>query len=204
MPARRAISLPMLKEVRACRVCEHELPNEPRPLLAASASSRIIIIGQAPGRIAHETGVPWNDASGKRLREWLGVTDEQFYDESLIALVPMGFCYPGKSKGGDMAPRPECAPLWHPQILPKLTMVELTVYIGNYPLTRYLADEAESLTEGVRAAKTLLPTRIQLPHPSPRNQMWLVRNPWFERDVLPTLRKRVKEVLGARPTPRRN
>jgi uracil-DNA glycosylase len=204
MPTRRAISLPMLKEVRACRFCEHELPNEPRPLLAASASSRIIIIGQAPGRIAHETGVPWNDASGKRLREWLGVTDEQFYDESLIALVPMGFCYPGKSKGGDMAPRPECAPLWHPQILPKLTKVELTVYIGNYPFARYLADEAESLTEGVRAANTLLPTRIQLPHPSPRNQMWLARNPWFARDVLPALRKRVKEVLGARPSPRRN
>lgn len=197
MPTRRAISLPMLNEVRACRVCEHELPNEPRPLLAASASSRIVIIGQAPGRIAHETGVPWNDASGKRLREWLGVTDEQFYDESLVALVPMGFCYPGKAKGGDMAPRPECAPLWHPQILPKLRKVELTVYIGNYPFARYLREEAESLTEGVRAAKKLLPTRILLPHPSPRNQMWLARNLWFQRDTIPMLRKRVRAVLGA-------
>jgi uracil-DNA glycosylase len=195
MPTRRAITLPVLKEVRACRVCEHELPNEPRPLLAASASSRIVIIGQAPGRIAHETGIPWNDASGKRLREWLGVTDEQFYDESLVALVPMGFCYPGKAKGGDMAPRPECAPLWHPQILPQLTSVALTIYIGNYPFLRYLAHEADNLTECVRAAERLLPTRILLPHPSPRNQLWLAKNPWFTRDVVPALRKRVSVVI---------
>lgn len=197
MTPRRRISLPILKEVRACRVCEASLPNDPRPLLAASASSRIVIIGQAPGRMAHETGVPWNDASGKRLREWLGVTDEQFYDERLIALVPMGFCYPGKSKGSDMAPRPECAPLWHPLILPKLTKVQLTIYIGNYPFSRYLADEAESLTDGVRAAKRLLPTRILLPHPSPRNQMWLAKNRWFVQDTLPMLRRRVQAVLGA-------
>jgi uracil-DNA glycosylase len=197
MPTRRHTPLPILQEVRACRVCEHALPNGPRPLLAASASSRILIIGQAPGRVAHETGVPWNDASGKRLRGWLGVTDEQFHDESLIALVPMGFCYPGKSRSGDMAPRPECAPLWHPEILPKLSKVQLTVYIGNYPFARYLADQVESLTAGVRAAKTLLPTRILLPHPSPRNQMWLAKNPWFARDIVPALRKRVKAVLGA-------
>lgn len=196
LPNRRTISLSVLKEARACRVCEHALPNEPRPLLAASASSRIVIIGQAPGRIAHETGVPWNDASGKRLRGWLGVSDAQFYDEALIALVPMGFCYPGKAKGGDMAPRPECAPLWHPQILPKLRKVELTVYIGNYPFARYLSEEAESLTEGVRSAAKLLPTRILLPHPSPRNQMWLARNRWFERDVVPMLRRRVTQLLG--------
>ncbi|MFN0132939.1 MAG: uracil-DNA glycosylase family protein [Phycisphaerales bacterium] len=196
MPPRRAVSLSVLNEARACRLCERELPNEPRPLLAASVSSRIVIIGQAPGRIAHETGVLWNDASGKRLREWLGVTDAQFYDESLIALVPMGFCYPGKSKSGDMAPRPECAPLWHPRILPKLKNIQLTVYIGNYPFARYLADEAESLTEGVHAAKRLLPERILLPHPSPRNQMWITRNPWFEADILPRLRKRIHEILG--------
>lgn len=196
MAVRPRVALTILGEARACRVCEHELPNEPRPLLAGSASSRIVIIGQAPGRIAHESGIPWNDASGKRLREWLGVTDAQFYDESLIALVPMGFCYPGKSKGGDMAPRPECAPLWHPQILPKLKSVELTVYVGNYPFARYLTDIAENLTEGVRAAKTLLPKRILLPHPSPRNQLWIAKNPWFARDVLPALRRRVKSVLA--------
>lgn len=198
MPTRRAISLPVLNEARACRVCEHALPNEPRPLLSAAASSRILIIGQAPGRIAHETGVPWNDASGKRLREWLGVSDTRFYDESLFALVPMGFCYPGKSKGGDMAPRPECAPLWHPRILPKLSKVQLTIYIGNYPFAQYLADKADSLTEGVRGANKLLPTRILLPHPSPRNQMWVAKNRWFEQDTLPLLRRRVQVVLAAR------
>ena len=197
MPTRRAISLPMLNEVRARRICEHALPNEPPQQHSASASSRIVIIGQAPGRIAHETGVPWNDASGRRLRDWLGVSVEQFYDESLIALVPMGFCFPGNAKGGDMAPRPECAPLWHPQILPKLKKAELTVYIGNYPFVRYLREEAETLTEGVRAAGKLLPRRILLPHPSPRNQMWLAKNRWFERDTLPLLRERVQVGLGA-------
>lgn len=195
MPTRRIVPLSILDEARACRVCAHALPNEPRPLLAASGSSRVVIIGQAPGRVAHETGVPWSDQSGKRLREWLGVTDEQFYDDSIIALVPMGFCFPGKSKGGDMAPRPECAPLWHPKILPKLKKIELTVYVGRYPFDRYLSEIAESLTDGVRAAKTLLPARILLPHPSPRNQMWLARNKWFERDVLPMLRARVAQVL---------
>lgn len=198
MPVRRSVvELPILKDARRCRVCEQELPHEPRPLLAASASSRLVIIGQAPGRVAHETGVPWNDASGKRLREWLGVSDEQFYDASLIALVPMGFCYPSTSKGGDMAPRPECAPLWHPRILPALTRVELTIYIGSYPFARYLSDVAESLTEGVRAAKSLLPARILLPHPSPRNQRWLAKNPWFGQDVLPALRSRVSSVLAS-------
>lgn len=199
MPTRRSVALPILTQVRGCRVCEHALPNEPRPLLAASASSRILIIGQSPGRIAHETGVPWSDASGKRLRTWLGITDEQFYDESLVALVPMGFCFPGKSKTGDMAPRPECAPLWHPQILPKLKKVELTIYIGNYPFERYLSDFADSLTQGVRLAQKLLPTRVLLPHPSPRNQMWLTKNPWFDREVLPLLRNRVRQVLGGEP-----
>lgn len=198
MNARRPISLPLLKEVRACRVCEHELPNEPRPLLAASASSRIVIIGQAPGRVAHESGVPWSDQSGTRLRGWLGVSDAEFYDEALIALVPMGFCYPGKSAAGDLAPRPECAPLWHPRILSKLTGVKLTIYIGRYPFERYLADLSDNLTEGVRAARALLPSRVLLPHPSPRNQMWIARNPWFERDVLPLLRRRVRALLGAR------
>lgn len=149
--------------------------------------------------MAHETGVPWNDVSGQRLREWLGVTDAQFYDESLIALIPMGFCHPGKAKGGDMAPRLECAPLWHPQLLPKLTKLELTIYIGRYPFDRYLGEAFESLTEGVRAARKLLPARILLPHPSPRNQMWIARNPWFQRDVLPAPRKRVKDLLNRTP-----
>lgn len=186
----------MLTEARACRVCENVLPNAPRPLLAASVLSRILLIGQAPGRVAHETSVPWNDVSGKRLRDWLGVTEEEFYDESKVALIPMGFCFPGKAKGGDMPPRPECAPLWHPKLLPLLVNVKLTVYIGRYPLERYLSEEAGSLTEGVRMAKALLPSRILLPHPSPRNQMWIARNPWFAREVLPALRARVRSILG--------
>jgi uracil-DNA glycosylase len=167
----------------------------------ASTLSRVLIIGQAPGRIAHETGVPWNDKSGDRLREWLGVTDAQFYDESLFAIVPMGFCYPGKAKGGDKPPRRECAAIWHPRILPELARIQLTVYVGRHAFERSLtplAAEAESLTEGVRAARRLLPERIVLPHPSPRNRLWMKRNPWFERGILPALRRRVAEVLKSR------
>jgi uracil-DNA glycosylase len=197
MPRPLATSLPFLRDVRRCRVCEHHLPNEPRPLVAASAMSRMLIIGQAPGRIAHETGVPWNDKSGERLREWLGVTVAQFYDESLFAIVPMGFCYPGKGEGGDKPPRPECATLWHPRILPKLTRIELTIYIGSYAFERSPQDKAENLTEGVRAARRLLPKSIVLPHPSPRNRLWIRRNPWFEEDVVPALRKRVGDVIGS-------
>lgn len=200
MSRRLTTSLPLLREVRRCRVCELHLPNEPRPLVVASASSRVLIIGQAPGRIAHETGVPWNDKSGERLRDWLGVSDAQFYNESLFAIVPMGLCYPGRGNGGDKPPRPECATLWHPKILPRLTRIELTIYIGCYAFEKSparLVAKAEDLTEGVRAARTLLPERIVLPHPSPRNRMWIRRNPWFERDVLPALRKRVSEVLGS-------
>lgn len=195
MAKARVISLAVLRDARACTVCAGCLPNKPRPLLAASSASRIVVIGQAPGRIAHETGIPWNDASGKRLRGWLGVSDEEFYNASLVALVPMGFCYPGKAKGGDSPPRPECAPLWHPKILPQLKRVELTVYVGRFPFDRYLSSEFEDLTQAVRGARSLLPRRIILPHPSPRNQMWLSRNPWFERDVVPLLTKRVRQLL---------
>lgn len=196
MAKRSAVSLPVLAEARACRVCEAHLPNEPQPLLAGSASSLIVIIGQAPGRVAHETGVPWNDVSGRRLREWLGLSDAEFYDERLVALVPMGLCFPGTGKGGDVAPRPECAPLWHPKILPRLTRVELTVYVGRYPFERYLGDVGENVTEGVRAFKSLLPARVLLPHPSPRNQMWLSRNPWFMKSVVPAVRARVGNLLA--------
>lgn len=204
MPTRPAILLSVLNEARACRLCEHHLPNEPRPLLAATKASRLVIIGQAPGRVAHETGLPWNDASGQRLREWLGLTDAQFYDESIVALVPMGFCYPGTSKGGDLAPRPECAPLWHPRILPKLTNLQLTIYVGSYPFARYLAQLADNLTEAVRAANKLLPNRILLPHPSPRNQPWLANNPWFTQDVIPALQRRVQGVLQSPASPAKN
>lgn len=193
------LSLPILREVRACTECAGKLPNEPRPLLAASKHSRILIIGQAPGRVAHDTGVPWNDRSGIRLREWLGLSPEQFYDDTLVALMPMGFCFPGTGKGGDMAPRPECAPLWHPRLLAQLPRVNLTVYIGRYAYERYLPELAPTLTEAVRASRRLLPERILLPHPSPRNQLWIARNKWFTRDIVPALSRRVAQVLSVKP-----
>lgn len=195
MPRNHDRSLPLLREIRACRLCEDHLPYEPRPVLAASASARILIIGQAPGRIAHHTRTPWNDASGRRLRQWLELSDKQFYDRALIALVPMGFCYPGSTRSGDVPPRPECARHWHPRLFAKLKRAELTILVGRYAFDRYLATEARSLTEGVRLAPRLLPARILLPHPSPRNQMWLRNNPWFESSVLPLLRRRVRRIV---------
>jgi len=186
----------LLDDARACRECVGKLPNDPRPLLQAAPSSRIVVIGQAPGAAAHDTGVPWDDRSGRRLRDWLGVSGDQFYDPKRIALVPMGFCYPGKGPSGDLAPRPECAPLWHPPLLRALRKVELTVLIGRYALDRYLPDDHDTMTNAVRAHADLLPDRIALPHPSPRNNIWLKKNPWFERQTLPALRRRVAEVLA--------
>jgi uracil-DNA glycosylase len=190
------VRLPLLlKEVHACRVCERSLPAGPRPLIQIHAKSRILIIGQAPGKAAHESGVPWNDRSGDRLREWLGITKDTFYAADRIALMPMGFCYPGTGGSGDMAPRPECAPLWHDTLLNAMKQVRLTVLIGNYALARYLAEEHGSITDAVRAHTLLLPARIALPHPSPRNNLWLAKNPWFAAEVLPALRVAVRTAL---------
>lgn len=183
----------LLGEIRACRLCEAQLPLGPRPVLRASASSRLLIVGQAPGTRVHASGVPWSDASGKRLREWLQVDEATFYDERRVAIVPMGFCYPGKASSGDAPPRPECRATWHPRLLPLLKKVELTLLIGRYAQSYFL--ESDDVTANVRAWKTQLPTRLALPHPSPRNVAWFKANPWFERDVLPTLRRRVKAVL---------
>lgn len=185
----------LLDQARACTLCEPHLPEGARPLLQASASSRIVIIGQAPGAAAHRSGVPWDDASGRRLREWLGVADDEFYDARRVALVPMGFCYPGKGRSGDMAPRSECAPQWHAPILKKLRRLELTIYVGRYAVERYLEGRFPTVTDAVRAAPELLPNRIALPHPSPRNNRWLAGNPWFERRVLPALRRRVAAAM---------
>lgn len=186
----------LLKDVRGCRVCEKNLPMGARPLVQIHSKARVLIIGQAPGKVAHTSGIPWSDRSGDRLREWLGVDSDTFYDEAQLALMPMGFCYPGTGKSGDSAPRPECAPLWHDKLLGVMTNVKLTVLIGNYALERYLSGSHASITDAVRASKTLLPTRIALPHPSPRNNLWLAKNPWFELEVLPRLRARVKAVLA--------
>jgi len=186
----------VIREARACRVCEADLPEGPRPLVQGSSASGILIIGQAPGAAAHASGVPWDDRSGDRLRDWLGVTPDQFYDANVMALMPMGFCYPGTGRSGDLAPRPECAPLWHDRMVRAFKGVRLTVIVGKYAFDRYLGEEYGSITEAVRAHAALLPARIALPHPSPRNNIWLKKNPWFERRALPRLRARVAAVIG--------
>ena len=162
----------------------------------AAESARILIIGQAPGTKVHESGIPWNDASGIRLRTWLEMSRETFYDERRVAIVPMGFCYPGKGKSGDLPPRPECAATWHHRIWPLLPNVQLTLLIGHYAQQHRLGERRrKTLTDTVAAFRDYAPEHFPLPHPSPRNQLWLKKNPWFDSDALPALRKRVREVL---------
>ncbi|MEM7625974.1 MAG: uracil-DNA glycosylase family protein [Planctomycetota bacterium] len=185
----------LLDQARACRVCEEHLPEGPRPLLQGSTKARLLIIGQAPGFAAHTTGIPWDDQSGQRLRDWLGFTDEQFYNPDLVALLPMGLCYPGKARSGDAPPRPECAPLWHPQLLEAWRHVGLTVYIGKYAHNRYLREQFKTITDAVRGYGALLPERIALPHPSPRNNIWLKKNSWYANRVLPKLKHRIRAVV---------
>jgi len=187
----------LLAEVRACRVCAEHLPEGPRPIVQAGRSARIVIIGQAPGRRVHRSGVPWDDPSGETLRGWLGVTSAQFYDPGVVALVPMGFCYPGSAASGDKPPRPECAPLWHDRLLAELPGDRLDVIIGAYAQKRYIADRAATLTATVAKWRNYLPERIVMPHPSPRNRNWLTKNPWFESQTLPAVRRRIDEVLNA-------
>ncbi|MBC30235.1 MAG: IclR family transcriptional regulator [Muricauda sp.] len=186
----------LLSDIRNCTVCASQLPLGPRPIVAAHSKAKIAIIGQAPGKKVHETGVPWDDPSGKQLRKWLGVADEVFYDETKIALIPMGFCYPGKGKSGDLPPRPECAPLWHKPLLEQMPDLRLTVLIGQYAQQHYLGDKrGKNLTETVKSFKSYLPTYFVLPHPSPRNRFWLSKNPWFEEEVLSQLKEKVSTVL---------
>lgn len=186
----------LLTEIRACQLCAASLPHGPKPVLRAHANARLLLVGQAPGRRVHETGIPWNDASGDRLRDWLQLTREQFYDERLIAIVPTGFCYPGTGKNGDLPPRPECAPRWHPPLLAALPKLRLTLLIGSYAQAYYLQERAKAtLTETVAHYAEYLPRFLPLPHPSPRNQLWLKRNPWFATEVLPILRARVTAIL---------
>ena len=186
----------LLKKARACTICEPHLPLGANPIIRAGAGARLLIIGQAPGTKVHASGIPWNDASGDRLRDWLGLDRKTFYDENRVALVPMGFCYPGKGKSGDLPPRPECAPTWHPKILPLLPETRLILLIGRYAQAAYLGPARKAtLTDTVRAAKAYLPRYLALPHPSPRNQLWLRRNPWFGKTILPLLRKRVAQAM---------
>jgi len=190
---------PLLTEIRACRICETHLPLGPRPVLQASSAARLLIVSQAPGRKVHDTGIPFNDVSGERLREWLGIDRDTFYDPSRIAIVPMGFCFPGTGTGGDLPPRPECAPTWHPRLLPLLKQVRLTLVIGQYAQAGILGvPRGTRLTDTVQGWRNhLAQNRLPLPHPSPRNRLWLVRNPWFETELLPVLRERVADALHA-------
>ncbi|MEP7187454.1 MAG: uracil-DNA glycosylase family protein [Rhodanobacter sp.] len=187
----------LLADIRACRICAAQLPLGPRPVVQASARSRLLIVSQAPGRKVHESGVPFDDVSGQRLREWLEMDRDTFYDPRRVAIVPMGFCFPGSGPVGDLPPRPECAPTWHPRLLPLLREVRLTLVIGQYAQAGLLAlERGARLTDTVRAWPEHL-TRgcLPLPHPSPRNRLWLLRNPWFEAELLPILRAQVATVL---------
>jgi uracil-DNA glycosylase len=185
----------LLMDVRACALCAEHLPLGSRPVLQAHASARILIAGQAPGRKVHETGIPFNDASGDRLRTWLGVPREVFYDAKQVAILPMGFCFPGTGKSGDLPPRLECAPAWRAPLLSCLKSIKLTLVIGQYALAYHLPNETTSLTEIVQAWRKHWPSVVPLPHPSPRNNLWLKRNPWFEEELIPPLQSRVSEVL---------
>lgn len=187
----------LLAEIRGCTLCQDFLPLGPRPVLAARESCRILIIGQAPGIRVHQSGIAWNDPSGNRLREWMNIDSRTFYDESQIAIVPMGFCYPGTGKTGDLPPRPECAPLWHPRLMEQLPQIELTLLLGQYAQKNVLADRlGKNMTETVRHWEAFAPSHLPMPHPSPRNNRWLKKNPWFQRDVLPWLRDRVQAILN--------
>ena len=187
----------LLGEVRACRACEAHLPHGVRPVVRASPTARILIAGQAPGARVHASGVPFDDPSGDRLRDWLGLDRDAFYDETRIAIVPQGFCFPGTDpRGGDYPPRPECAKLWHPRLIPMLGNIELFVCVGQYAHAWHLDDRRKrTVTETVRAWRDYLPTHIALPHPSWRNTGWIKKNPWFSEDVLPYLREAVARLL---------
>lgn len=195
-PVRRSDLSHLLQEIRSCTACAPHLPHLPRPVLSAGEGARILIAGQAPGRRVHRSGVPWDDPSGDRLRDWLGVEKATFYDPEQIAIVPMGFCWPGTGTAGDLPPRRECAVLWHGRLIPLLTQVRLTVVIGQYAQAYHLGDRRkENLTATVRAWRDYLPAQLPLPHPSPRNQRWFKQHPWFTEEILPELRRLVTQAL---------
>jgi uracil-DNA glycosylase len=184
------------REARACRVCEAVLPHAPRPVFRVGPGAHLMIVGQAPGRRVHETGIPWNDPSGDRLRAWLAMDRDTFYDSARIAIVPAGLCYPGTVNGADLPPRPECAPLWHPRFRAALPRLRLTLLVGQYAQAHYLgAARKKTLSETVRAYRDYLPDFFPLPHPSWRNTAWITRNPWFAAQLLPALRRAICAIL---------
>jgi len=182
----------LLLAVRACRACERQLPLGPRPIVQAHAAARILVVGHAPGLRAHTTGIPWDDPSGERLRDGRGVDKDTFYDASRIAIIPMGYCYPGRGTGGDRPPRRECAELWLDHLLARLPALEFTLLVGQYAQRHFLRGRSKSsLTETTRAWRDYAPRYFPLPHPSPRNQPWFAREPWFEHELVPALRERI-------------
>ena len=185
----------LIARVRACRLCEPELALGARPVLQVSPSARILIVGQAPGTRVHASGVPFDDPSGDRLRAWLGVDREQFYDAARIALVPMGFCYPGRGKGGDLPPDPRCAATWRAPVLEQMPNIGLTLVLGAYAQAWHLPETGRTLADTVRRWREFAPEVIPAPHPSPRNNRWLAKNPWFKTEVVPYLRKRLNQLL---------
>ncbi len=185
-------------KIQKCQECRAFLPHAPNRILrVGDGTAKILLIGQAPGLKVHQSGVPWDDASGKRLRDWMGLTPEQFYDPKNLAIMPMGFCYPGKGKSGDLPPRPECAPLWHEKVLGYLPNIQLTLLIGQYAQERYLGKKRKTnLTETVRAWRSYVKDGyLPLVHPSPRNGIWLGQNPWFEKEVVPYLQKKIEQFI---------
>lgn len=188
----------LLGDIQQCQLCAEHLSLGPRPVVSAHQQARLLIIGQAPGTRVHASGVPWDDPSGERLRQWLDLSSEAFYDTSKVAIMPMGFCYPGKGKSGDLPPRKECAPQWHDALLAQLPNIELTLLIGQYAQKYYLADEHKNLTERVKHWREQLVAdsrRLALPHPSPRNRHWLKNNPWFEQELVPHLQRKVRQLI---------
>ena len=194
-PASAAALRRLLREVRSCTLCAAQLPLPPRPVLQAASGARILLAAQAPGRKVAASGIPFDDASGERLRAWMGVERDAFYDPGFIAIVPMGFCYPGKGPSGDLPPRPQCAPAWRARVLQQLPAIELTLVIGSYALAWHLPQAARAgLTATVKAWRDHGGAVLPLPHPSPRNNGWLKHNPWFEAEVVPELQRRVRAL----------
>lgn len=194
----------LMQNVRQCTLCQNNLPLPAKPILQASAKAKILIAGQAPGRKAQDSGVPFDDASGVRLRQWLGLTTEQFYDPNLVAILPMGFCYPGTGKSGDLAPRPECAPTWRHKLLAEMAHIQLSIIIGQYAIKWHLPDYKGTVTAAVEQSLNHIQqqanldncSQLVLPHPSPRNNIWLKKHPWFNDALLPLLQQKVRELLA--------
>lgn len=185
------------REINNCTLCAEHLELGPRPVISVHNTSKILVIGQAPGTRVHASGIPWDDKSGDNLRQWMGIDKETFYEVKEVAIVPMGFCYPGKGKSGDLPPRKECAPQWHEPLLHEMNHIKLILLIGKYAQDYYLAKEAKrNLTETVKSFREYLPKYFVLPHPSPRNNIWMKKNPWFKEEVLPELKVRVDEILS--------